>query len=93
MLRKSFLNILNKRGNNADVKTYGQEELLIDEIMKKPNGTLTINHPIIVALLTFFVDSAMTIIRTIEEMRALIIRILIIDKSMSFSLTKYPKTL
>jgi hypothetical protein len=83
MLHKSFLNILNKSGNSADAKTYDQEELLIDEIMKKPNGTFTISQPIIVVLLTFFVDSRITIIKTIEDKRALIIRILIIDKSMS----------
>ena len=82
MLHKSFLNILNKSGNSADAKTYDQEELLIDEIMKNPNGTFTISQPMIVALLTFFVDSRIAIIKTIEEMRALIIRILIIDKSM-----------
>jgi hypothetical protein len=52
--------------------------------MKKPNGTLTISQPIIVAVLAFFVDSRITIIKTIEEIKALIIRILIIEKSISF---------
>ena len=47
---------------------YGQEELLIDEIMKKPNGTFTINQPIIVALLTFFVENKMkNMLELIEE--------------------------